>query len=132
MEQGPMEFAEFYESTRDDCLRIVLLHVGDRHLAHDLVAEAYPMTQALFKSIYQAQNAAGSGTTILIIHPAALPGGAGVQIGAAVGQQAGDGGLQQADGNQTIHLPVHRAAARAHNAAIRVGLVYASQQCTGG
>ena len=38
MEQGPMEFAEFYESTRDDCLRIVLLHVGDRHLAHDLVA----------------------------------------------------------------------------------------------
>ena len=36
-----MEFAEFYESTRDDCLRIVLLHVGDRHLAHDLVAEAY-------------------------------------------------------------------------------------------
>jgi RNA polymerase sigma-70 factor (sigma-E family) len=41
MEQGPMEFAEFYESTRDDCLRIVLLNVGDRHLAHDLVAEAY-------------------------------------------------------------------------------------------
>jgi hypothetical protein len=36
-----MEFAEFYESTRDDCLRIVLLHVGDRHLAHDLVAGAY-------------------------------------------------------------------------------------------
>ena len=33
--------AEFYESTRDDCLRIVLLHVGDRHLAHNLVAEAY-------------------------------------------------------------------------------------------
>jgi len=41
MEQGPVEFAEFYESTRDDCLRIVLLNVGDRHLAHDLVAEAY-------------------------------------------------------------------------------------------
>jgi RNA polymerase sigma-70 factor (sigma-E family) len=40
MEQG-LEFAEFYESTRDDCLRIVLLNVGDRHLAHDLVAEAY-------------------------------------------------------------------------------------------
>jgi hypothetical protein len=33
MEQGPVEFAEFYESTRDDCLRIVLLNVGDRHLA---------------------------------------------------------------------------------------------------
>ena len=41
MERGPREFAEFYESTRDDCLRIVLLNVGDRHLADDLVAEAY-------------------------------------------------------------------------------------------
>ena len=27
-----MEFADFYESTRDDCLRIVLLNVGDRDL----------------------------------------------------------------------------------------------------
>ena len=41
MEREPTEFAEFYEATRDDCLRIVLLNVGDRHLAHDLVAEAY-------------------------------------------------------------------------------------------
>ena len=41
MEREPAEFAEFYEATRDDCLRIVLLNVGDRHLAHDLVAEAY-------------------------------------------------------------------------------------------
>ena len=41
MEQEPTEFAEFYESTRDDCLRIVLLNVGDRQLADDLVAEAY-------------------------------------------------------------------------------------------
>ena len=41
MEQELAEFAEFYESTREDCLRIVLLNVGDRHLAQDLVAEAY-------------------------------------------------------------------------------------------
>ena len=41
MEREPAEFAEFYEATRDDCLRIVLLNVGDWHLAHDLVAEAY-------------------------------------------------------------------------------------------
>ena len=34
-----MEFAEFYESARDDCLRVVLLNVGDRQLAEDLVAE---------------------------------------------------------------------------------------------
>lgn len=41
MEAGRREFAEFYEASRDDCLRIVLLNVGDRHLAEDLVAEAY-------------------------------------------------------------------------------------------
>jgi DNA-directed RNA polymerase specialized sigma24 family protein len=41
MEQELTEFAEFYESTREDCLRIVLLNVGDLHLAQDLVAEAY-------------------------------------------------------------------------------------------
>jgi hypothetical protein len=98
---------------------------------HDPSCRPYPMTQALFESIYQAQTAAGSGNTILIIHPSALPSGAGVQIGAAAGQQAGDRGLYQAAGNQTIHQPVHQVAAPAHNAALRVGLVYASQQCTG-
>jgi hypothetical protein len=97
----------------------------------DLSCRLYPMTQALFKSIYQAQNAAGSGNTILVIHPSALPSGAGVQIGAATGLQVGDPGLHQADGNQTIHQPVHQTAARGHNVALRVGLVYASQQCTG-
>ena len=97
----------------------------------DLSCRLYPMTQALFKSIYQAQNAAGSGNTILVIHPSALPSGAGVQIGAATGQQVGDHGLQQADGNQTIHQPVHQTTAGAQNVALRVGLVYASQQCTG-
>jgi hypothetical protein len=91
----------------------------------------YPMTQALFERIYQAQIAAGSGNTILVIHPSALPSGAGVQIGAATGQQVGDPGPHQAAGNQTIHQPVHQAGARAHNVALRVGLVYASQQCTG-
>jgi hypothetical protein len=97
----------------------------------DLSCRLYPMTQALFKNIYQAQNAAGSGNTILVIHPSALPSGAGVQIGAALGQQVGDRGLQQADGNQIVHQPVHQVAAGARNVALRVGLVYASQQCTG-
>jgi hypothetical protein len=97
----------------------------------DLSCRLYPMTQALFKSVYQAQNAAGSGNTILIIHSSALPSGAGVQLGAATGQQAGDPGLHQAGGNQTIHQPVQQTGAPADNAALRVGLVYASQQCTG-
>ena len=95
----------------------------------------YPQTQALFTSIYQAQKAAGSGNTILIIHPSALPSSAGVQIGAAAGQQAGDRGLHQAAVHQSIHhsvhQPVHQVAARAHYGVIRVGLVYASRQCTG-
>src|SRR5579862_6163384 len=56
----------------------------------DLSCRLFPMTQALFKSIYQAENAAGSGNTILVIHLSALPSGAGVQIGAATGQPVGD------------------------------------------
>jgi len=102
---------------------------------HDPSCRPYPQTQALLESIYQAQKAAGSGNTILIIHPSALPSGAGVQIGAAAGQQAGDPALHPAAVNQTIHhsvrQPAHQVAARAHNGVIRVGLVYASQQCTG-
>ncbi|WP_370132871.1 RNA polymerase sigma factor [Streptacidiphilus sp. EB103A] len=35
------EFSEFYESSRDVCLRAVLAGVGDRQLAEDLVAEAF-------------------------------------------------------------------------------------------
>ncbi|HEX4062691.1 MAG TPA: SigE family RNA polymerase sigma factor [Streptosporangiaceae bacterium] len=35
------EFAEFYEATRDECLRIVLLNVGNLALAEDLVAEGF-------------------------------------------------------------------------------------------
>jgi hypothetical protein len=102
---------------------------------HDPSCRPYPQTQALFESIYQAQKAAGSGNTILIIHPSALPGGAGVQIAAAVDQQVGNRGLYPAAVNQTIHhsvhQPVHQVAARAPYGVIRVGLVYASQQCTG-
>jgi hypothetical protein len=98
---------------------------------HDPSCRPYPMTQALFKSVYQAQNAAGSENTILIIHPSALPSGAGVQIETATDQQVGDRSLHESAVNQTIHHSVHQIAARAHNVVIRVGLVYASQQCTG-
>jgi RNA polymerase sigma-70 factor (sigma-E family) len=34
-------FAEFYQATRDDCLRVVFASVGDRPTAEDLVAEAF-------------------------------------------------------------------------------------------
>ena len=41
VERRRQEFTEFYASARDDCLRIVLVSVGDRQLAEDLVAEAF-------------------------------------------------------------------------------------------
>ena len=36
-----LEFQDFYETSRDACLRAVLASVGDRPLAEDLVAEAF-------------------------------------------------------------------------------------------
>ncbi len=99
---------------------------------HDPSCRPYPMTQALFNSIYQAQNAAGSANSIFVIDPSALPSDAGVQIGAATGQQTvGYRGLHQTTVNQAVHDSRHQATARGHNIALRVGLVYASQQCTG-
>jgi RNA polymerase sigma-70 factor (sigma-E family) len=41
VERRRQEFTEFYASAKDDCLRIVLVSVGDRQLAEDLVAEAF-------------------------------------------------------------------------------------------
>ena len=97
----------------------------------DSSCQPYPMTQDLFTSIYLAQKSVGSGTTVLVIHPSALPNGAGVEIGASVDGRTGDSGLHQVAGNQTVHQPVHRVAAQTDNGVLRVGLVYASQQCTG-
>jgi hypothetical protein len=93
----------------------------------------YPMSQALFTSVYQADKTAASGDTVLVINPSALPSGAGVQIGATVGKDAGGRGLHRADVNQAIHRAVHQPAHQvgAHNSVLRAVLVYASQQCTG-
>jgi len=41
VEQKRREFTEFYAAAKDDCLRIVLVSVGNRQLAEDLVAEAF-------------------------------------------------------------------------------------------
>ena len=41
VEEDRREFAEFYAAARDDCLRVVLISVGDGDLAEDLVAEAF-------------------------------------------------------------------------------------------
>src|SRR6516225_245466 len=50
---GPtrIDFAEFYASSRDDCLRTVLAITGDRELAEDLVAEAFARAWASWRSV---------------------------------------------------------------------------------
>jgi RNA polymerase sigma factor (sigma-70 family) len=59
VEQESMEFAEFYESARDDCLRIVLLNVGDRQLAEDLVAEAFTRAWTSWRKVRELQAPQG-------------------------------------------------------------------------
>ena len=41
VERERKDFADFYQRTRDNCLRAVLAGTGDRVLAEDLVAEAF-------------------------------------------------------------------------------------------
>jgi RNA polymerase sigma-70 factor (sigma-E family) len=41
VEYRRQEFAEFYAGAKDDCLRMIMVSVGDRQLAEDLVAEAF-------------------------------------------------------------------------------------------
>jgi hypothetical protein len=36
-----MDFAEFYRRSKDECLRTVLISVGDQDTAQELVAEAF-------------------------------------------------------------------------------------------
>ena len=46
-----LEFAEFYRSSRDDCLRTVLVIVGDQDSAQDLVAEAFARACASWRTV---------------------------------------------------------------------------------
>lgn len=53
VEQHQQEFAEFYASARDNCLRIVLISVGDRQLAEDLVADAFTKAWLAWRKVRQ-------------------------------------------------------------------------------
>ena len=46
-----LEFAEFYRSSRDDCLRTVLVIVGDQDSAQELVAEAFARACASWRTV---------------------------------------------------------------------------------
>jgi RNA polymerase sigma-70 factor (sigma-E family) len=51
VEQDRREFEEFYTAARDHCLQVVLITVGDRHLAEDLVAEAFTRAWASWRRV---------------------------------------------------------------------------------
>ena len=51
VEPKQAEFTEFYESARDDCLRIVLLYVGDQALAEDMVAEGFTRAWSSWRTV---------------------------------------------------------------------------------
>src|SRR5262249_56177455 len=53
VEHDRQEFAEFYAAARDDCLRIVLISVGDRQLAEDLVADAFTKAWMAWRKVRQ-------------------------------------------------------------------------------
>jgi RNA polymerase sigma factor (sigma-70 family) len=46
-----LDFAEFYRETRDECLRAVLVSVGDRDLAQELVDEAFARACASWRKV---------------------------------------------------------------------------------
>jgi hypothetical protein len=40
------DFADFYRTSRDECLRIVLVSVGDQDTAQEPTASRWPLSQA--------------------------------------------------------------------------------------
>jgi RNA polymerase sigma factor (sigma-70 family) len=48
-----LDFAEFYRGARDACLRAVLMSVGDRELAQELVDEAFARACASWRKVSQ-------------------------------------------------------------------------------
>lgn len=51
MTREQLEFATFYAAARDDCLRTVLVSVGDVDAAQDLVAEAFARAWASWRKV---------------------------------------------------------------------------------
>jgi RNA polymerase sigma-70 factor (sigma-E family) len=46
-----LDFASFYQASRDDCLRTVLASVGDMDTAQDMVAEAFARAWASWRKV---------------------------------------------------------------------------------
>ena len=46
-----LDFAEFYRAAKDECLLTVVVSVGDRDTAQDLVAEAFARAWASWRTV---------------------------------------------------------------------------------
>src|SRR5260221_4417118 len=46
-----LDFAEFYRSSRDECLRTVMVIVGDHDSAQEIVAEAFARAWASWRTV---------------------------------------------------------------------------------
>jgi DNA-directed RNA polymerase specialized sigma24 family protein len=62
VDQDQCEFAEFYAAAWDDCLRIVMVSVGNRALGEDLVAEAFTRAWASWRR-YAGWTSRGRGSS---------------------------------------------------------------------
>ncbi len=51
MASQQLDFAEFYRRSADDCLRTVLVSVGDKDMAQDLVDEAFARAFASWRTV---------------------------------------------------------------------------------
>lgn len=51
METQRLDFAEFYRSFRDECLRAVMVLVGDQDSAQEIVAEAFARAYASWRTV---------------------------------------------------------------------------------
>ncbi|HTZ30413.1 MAG TPA: sigma-70 family RNA polymerase sigma factor [Streptosporangiaceae bacterium] len=51
MSPQPLDFAEFYRRSADECLRTVLASVGDQHTAQELVDEAFARACASWRTV---------------------------------------------------------------------------------
>jgi RNA polymerase sigma-70 factor (sigma-E family) len=51
VDEDQREFAEFYAAAWDDCLRVVMVSVGNRALGEDLAAEAFTKAWASWRKV---------------------------------------------------------------------------------
>jgi RNA polymerase sigma-70 factor (ECF subfamily) len=54
-----LDFAEFYRRSRDECLRSVLIGIGDQDTAQELVAEAFARACASWRTVSRHPAPAG-------------------------------------------------------------------------